>query len=72
MTAKTNRRVKIYSKFRSSGWRLCDPAPKEVPWLNVSGDWLKQAGFEIGDQIEITVKQNELHIKNCGHGDKRN
>jgi bifunctional DNA-binding transcriptional regulator/antitoxin component of YhaV-PrlF toxin-antitoxin module len=31
--------------------------------LNVSGIWLEQAGFGIGDQIEITVRQNELIIK---------
>lgn len=68
--AKRSRRVKIYGKYRNGGMRLCDPDPREVPWLNVSGDWLKQAGFEIGDQIEITVGENELHIKKGGHGDQ--
>jgi hypothetical protein len=48
VTAKTNRKVKIYSKFQGGGYRMCDPAPKEVPWLNVSGNWLKEAGFAIG------------------------
>lgn len=66
---KTSRLVKIYSKFRGGGYRMCDPAPKEVPWLNVSGNWLKEAGFDIGDRIEITIKPNELHIKKDGHGD---
>jgi hypothetical protein len=66
MNSKRTRKVKIYSKFRGGGWRLCDPAPKEVPWLNVSGNWLKEAGFAIGDRIEIIVNQKELLIKNCG------
>jgi len=67
---KTSRKVKIYKKFRGAGMRLCDPDPRAVPWLNVSGDWLQQAGFEIGDQIEIMVGENELHIKKGGHGDQ--
>ncbi len=70
MQRKGIRKVKIYKKFRGAGMRLCDPDPRAVPWLNVSGDWLQQAGFAIGDQIEITVGENELHIKNCGHGDQ--
>lgn len=70
MKQKANRRVKIYGKFRSAGMRLCDRDPRAVPWLNVSGDWLQQAGFAIGDQIEITVGEKELHIKKDGHGDQ--
>ncbi len=70
MQRKGIRKVKIYKKFRGTGMRLCDPDPRAVPWLNVSGDWLQQAGFAIGDQIEITVGENELHIKKGGHGDQ--
>lgn len=36
---------------------------KYVPWLNLNGQCLAQAGFEIGDRIEINVRQNELVIK---------
>lgn len=61
MADKKPRKVKLYSKSRpcqSSCIGL-----KEVPWLNVSGMWLEQAGFGIGDQVEITVRQNKLIIK---------
>lgn len=69
-TSKSVRKRKIYSKFQGGGSRICDPQPKEVPWLNVSGIWLRKAGFEVGDQVEITIKPNELHIKKDGHGDQ--
>ncbi len=39
---------------------------KQVPWLNVSGVWLKQAGFEVGNEIEVTISENELVIKTIG------
>ncbi|RYZ33554.1 MAG: hypothetical protein EOP49_35725 [Sphingobacteriales bacterium] len=41
MNSKRTRKVKIYSKFRGGGWRLCDHTPKEVPWLTVSGKKLR-------------------------------
>ena len=34
----------------------------EVPWLNLSGQWLTKAGFNIGDEISIIVKHNYLRI----------
>lgn len=61
---KKNRKVRLYSESRPCQ-RSCRGL-KEVPWLNVSGMWLEQAGFGIGDQIEITVRQNELIIKPLG------
>ncbi|MCT1526960.1 type I toxin-antitoxin system SymE family toxin [Sphingobacterium hotanense] len=44
---------------------------KEVPGLNVSGVWLEQAGFNVGDKIKITIAKNQLIINNVGNGDKR-
>lgn len=60
MTAK-NRKVKLYSQSRPSQ-QSCTGL-KQVPWLNVSGVWLEQAGFNIGLQVEITVRDQELIIK---------
>ncbi|WP_414649303.1 SymE family type I addiction module toxin [Chitinophaga sp.] len=34
----------------------------DVPWLNLSGQWLVKAGFNIGDDICIIVKHNYLRI----------
>ena len=58
---KPNRKVKLYSQSRPS--QESSTGLKQVPWLNVSGVWLAQAGFNVGDHIEITVSQGELIIK---------
>ncbi|HET8572743.1 MAG TPA: SymE family type I addiction module toxin [Edaphocola sp.] len=34
-----------------------------VPWLNLNGLWLKDAGFNTGDAIEIVVKRKVLIIR---------
>jgi len=62
MANKKPRKVKLYSKSRpcQSSCR----GLKEVPWLKVSGLWLAQAGFCTGNQVEITVRENELSIIN--------
>lgn len=60
MTDK-NRKVKLYSQCRRS--QKSHNGLKEVPWLNVSGVWLEQAGFNIGLQVEIIVRDQELIIK---------
>lgn len=62
MAKENTRRAKLHSKYRAleSNWQ-----GKHVPWLNVSGVWLEQAGFNIGDQVEIIIENNLLTIKNC-------
>lgn len=32
------------------------------PKLIISGNWMKEAGFEIGDKVNITVNENQLII----------
>jgi toxic protein SymE len=62
------RRARLHGKYRSlqQGW----PSGKYVPWLNVNGVWLEQAGFKVGDAVEITVTDRMLIIKNTAvHGD---
>ena len=65
MAKGTKRRVKLHSKYRevSRSWQGNDW--RAIPWLNVSGLWLEQAGFKAGDAVEITVAQHTLIIKNC-------
>lgn len=58
MTDKQKKTVKLQSKHRQLSW-----GSKTVPWLTLSGIWLEENGFTIGQQVEITVKQNELIIK---------
>jgi len=37
--------------------------PTFKPKINLSGDWLEKAGFEIGGKITVTVSKNLLIIK---------
>jgi toxic protein SymE len=62
MNRKQTRVVKLQGKYRqlSGHWN----GGNVIPWLNVSGVWLEQAGFKAGDQVEITVTSNQLIIKN--------
>ena len=61
MARQGNRKVKLHSQSRKSQ-ESCTGL-KQVPWLNISGVWLEQAGFNIGLQVEITVRDQELIIK---------
>jgi toxic protein SymE len=69
MAEKTSRKVKLHAKWRElqTSW----PGGKNVPWLNVSGVWLEQAGFHVGDRVEITIVENQLIINPVSNGDKR-
>jgi toxic protein SymE len=59
MADKQKKTVKLQPKHRQLAWGNY----KVVPWLTLSGIWLEENGFKIGQQVEITVKQNELIIK---------
>jgi len=69
MSKMNIRQIKLQGKYqpRQTAWN----GTREVPWLNVSGLWLEQAGFKAGDRVEITVTENTLVITNCtGNGDQ--
>lgn len=38
---------------------------KAVPKIDLSGQWLKNAGFEIGQNVKIEVSENQILIKNA-------
>jgi toxic protein SymE len=66
MAMKTIRKAKLHYKHRvlTGGWNGSNRC-KTIPWLNVCGLWLEQAGFKAGDPVEIQVEHNTLTIKNC-------
>ncbi|MBL7760521.1 MAG: SymE family type I addiction module toxin [Sediminibacterium sp.] len=70
---KTIRKAKLHYKCRVTGGDWSSPGKcKTIPWLNVCGLWLEQAGFNVGDPVEIQVEHNTLTIKNCStDGDNR-
>ncbi|MEJ2416547.1 MAG: SymE family type I addiction module toxin, partial [Exilibacterium sp.] len=36
---------------------------RKIPWINLRGFWLKQAGFEIGAPYSIDVYERKLVLK---------
>lgn len=66
MEAKRIRKVKLHGKYRQVKAGLPSSGHwQRLPWLNVHGLWLEQAGFKAGDTLQILVEQNTLTIKNC-------
>ena len=58
---QTIKRAKLHGKYRSQCYR--SSVNRNLPWLNLSGIWLEQAGFCIGQQIEIRIEDKQLIIK---------
>jgi len=52
MTKK--RSIKVYGQ---SGYKY-----RETPAILLKGQWLKEAGFEIGDYISVTLENGKLII----------
>lgn len=61
------RKLTISSIFVKSQWKR-----SLKPKITISGDWLKQAGFDIGKQIEIQIFENKLIIKPLENGSHAN
>jgi hypothetical protein len=56
MAKQTSRQLKIYSLNRSSD-------NKEVPQLKISGVWIEQLGFKIGETVNVTTRDRLLIIE---------
>lgn len=55
MNDKKIRKLKVYGQ---SGYHY-----KETPTIILKGQWLQQAGFNIGDEIVITVTDGKALIE---------
>lgn len=53
-----NRKLKIHPKYRQLAH-----SQKFVPELRLCGQWLERFGFRIGEQVHITIKDQEIIIK---------
>ncbi len=51
-------RVRGYGTYRGS-----DGIELEKPQINLNAKWLAEAGFDVGDQIDVEVRENELVIR---------
>lgn len=57
--AKTgNKQIKLQPRYReaSNGQQI-------VPWLTVSGIWLEELGFKVGDTVRIITREKLLIIE---------
>ena len=41
------------------------------PQINLNAKWLAEAGFNVGDQIDVAVIENELVIRRMSSADSR-
>jgi toxic protein SymE len=59
---RTLRRIKIgyhhYEQRRDGDWA----PPRVVPFVRLSGDWLQQAGFDIGKTVNVQIKQGRITL----------
>jgi len=55
----STKQIKLQSKYR----KLKTRKDECVPELRMSGTWLSNAGFEIGDLVSIEITNNSLIIK---------
>lgn len=63
MAKNSNKQVKIQAKYRPSQSRCMGASGKDVPWLNLSGVWLEEAGFNIGDTVRVVRRSGLLLIE---------
>ncbi len=53
------RKLKISSYYAKALWKKSTNKPK----LILSGDWMQKAGFEIGENVTVSVSHNLLIIQ---------
>jgi hypothetical protein len=59
MEKQQTKTIKLQSKWRTLAWGN----QKIVPELRINGKWLSNHGFKAGEQVEITIEQNQLIIR---------
>jgi hypothetical protein len=58
------RKIKV-NYLLTRGLRLQGKRKESIkPKISLTGDWLKNAGFEVGNHIEVIIKHNQLTLKN--------
>jgi hypothetical protein len=66
MTAKVTfmytRQLKVAYKWRPTCHNIAFRKESPVPFINLSGNWLEEAGFLIGDKVTVSVESNRLTI----------
>lgn len=53
--ATKSRKLTVYAVTRGTHFQ-------STPQIRLQGDWLKETGFSIGDNIQVVCKKNKLVI----------
>ena len=53
---------KSHYDYQYADFRFRRISPEPVPWINIKGYWLKQAGFPIGTELQVTIRPGEIVI----------
>ncbi|MBC3272540.1 type I toxin-antitoxin system SymE family toxin [Pseudomonas sp. SWRI81] len=62
-TPITERRLKIAADFYPAHTKDTPYSPgKPVPWIRLRGLWLRQAGFEVNENVKVRVMKGCLVI----------
>jgi hypothetical protein len=61
-TEKKERQLKVNREIKRSG-SLYKSKDGKVPSLKLSGEWFREAGFEIGQNVRIQIKKGKLIIQ---------
>ena len=54
MKSKSKRKLKVYNQSSNGKYN--------VPAIILKGEWLKQLGFDIATNIEVTLEENKIVI----------
>ncbi len=54
---KENRKVKVSRRFIKTTWN-----EYRVPKISISGKYLKEAGFSIGSDVQVSISKNTITI----------
>jgi toxic protein SymE len=71
MAERSERRLKVASFYPPSRPRPWESSPsygvpEPVPFLRLRGQWLGQAGFEVGERVRVAVEPGRLVIEPVG------
>lgn len=58
MATINSKQIKLQPKHRELTY-----GHKTVPWLSVSGIWLEELGFKVGDTVNIIIREKLLIIE---------
>jgi toxic protein SymE len=61
LTVSSQRRPRPMKVLGPENYRFYNDLPP-APWIRLSGRWLEEAGFEIGERIRVDIQRGTLLI----------